>query len=754
MGRWIKGGLIGLATGLVGALLAVTPLYGALEHGIGLPWLFHLRGAIAPPAEVAVVAINGQTGAALGLGALPRDWPRTIHARLIDALVERGASVIVFDVDFRQPKVPEDDQALADAMARAGRVVLFEHLDGKRQPILDAQGQQRGSVWVESLHQPLPALAQAARGLGPFPLPKLEASLDQFWVFKSSARDVPTMPAVAVQVHALGVYPELLARLQALAVPGVDTLPPQVEAIQGAEGLRQLMLALRRTFEQAPGLAGRLGAVGPEIAARQMDPAAPTERLLAALFALYGGPNERPLNFYGPPWTVPTVPYQAVIQARASDPAPGGIDLRGKVVFVGFSDLFDPGQPDRFYTVFTRDDGVDLSGVEIAATAVGNLLSDRSLRAPDAWMALGGLLLFGLLLGAILYLLPALIGVPLAILLAALYAAGAQFAFNGADLWLPVATPLLVQFPLALFVGLIGHYLLERGKVRHISEAMRYYLPESVHRELTGRTLDPASVNRVVFSTCLATDMSGFSTIAEQMKPGDLAKFLNDYFDSLAQPLKRHGVDVTEFRADAIMCAWTGDPLDPGVRKQPILASLEAAHAIAAFKDRHQMAGAKLRIGMEAGEVYVGHAGGGGHFVYSIVGDSANTASRIEGLNKHLGTQILATRSVAAGFDTDLLLRPLGRFRFVGKTDALPIVEVLAHRGDATPAMTDLCDRFAEALDRFGRADWTKASELFNAILGRYPQDGPSGFYLDLCERYGKGQAPTEDPGIVNMTAK
>jgi adenylate cyclase len=283
---------------------------------------------------------------------------------------------------------------------------------------------------------------------------------------------------------------------------------------------------------------------------------------------------------------------------------------------------------------------------------------------------------------------------------------------------------------------------------------MRYYLPENVHRELTAQALDPANLNRVVFSTCLATDMSGFSTIAEQMRPGELAQFLTDYFDSLAQPLKRHGVDVTEFRADAIMCAWTGDPLDPSVRKQPILASLEAARAIADFKDRHQMAGAKLRIGMEAGEVYVGHAGGGGHFVYSIVGDSANTASRIEGLNKHLGTQILATRSVAAGFDTDLLLRPLGRFRFVGKTEALPIVEVLAYRGDATPAMVDLCDRFAEALDRFGRADWTWAGELFKAILGRYPQDGPTAFYLDLCERYAKGQAPTEDPAIVNMTAK
>ena len=90
----------------------------------------------------------------------------------------------------------------------------------------------------------------------------------------------------------------------------------------------------------------------------------------------------------------------------------------------------------------------------------------------------------------------------------------------------------------------------------------------------------------------------------------------------------------------------------------------------------------------------------------------------------------------------------------MGKTDGLPIVEVLSHRGDATPAMIDLCERFSEALDRFERADWTKAAELFKAILGTYPQDGPSGFYLDLCDRYRQGQAPTEDPGIVNMTAK
>jgi adenylate cyclase len=745
MRRWMTALAIGLFVGLVGALFDLTPWGVAFERSVGLPWLFKLRGSVTPPDDVVVVAMDGRTGERLDLPSLPRDWPRSVHGRLVDALVERGAAVIVFDVHFGRDKDAASDQALVDAVARAGRVILVELLTGKRIPISDQSGRHVGVVWAEEAIPPFEALAQAASGVASFPLPKAGASVDQFWAFKESADEAPTLPAMALQLYGRDLAAALVKRLETAGVDVTDLSARVSAAFDDPEQLRNLMRELHDLYRQhAQVLMG-------DASRREERAATPLE---AALEALYAGDSYRFLNFYGPPGSILTVPYHAVLAGGDPNVSPDALDFRGKVVFVGYSDLFDPGQPDRFYTVFTRDDGVDLSGVEIAATAFANLLTDRSLRLPGPWPSLIGLLLFGLVMGAMLYLLPAIAGVPLAILLAALYAVAAQWSFNQGAVWLPTAIPMLMQFPLALFIGLLLQYLLERGRVNHISQAMSYYLPESVHRDLTARTLDPASINRVVFSTCLATDMSGFSTVAEQMKPGELAEFLNDYFDSLAQPLKRHGVEVTEFRADAIMCAWTGDALDPSVRKQPILASLEAADAIAGFKDRHQMAGAKLRIGMETGEVYVGHAGGGGHFVYSIVGDSANTASRIEGLNKHVGTQILATRSVTVGFDDELLLRDIGRFRFAGKTEALPIVEVLSRRDKASPAMTALCERFAEALDRFDRADWSGAAERFKAILGDYPQDGPSGFYLDLCERYRKGQAPTEDPGVVNMTAK
>jgi adenylate cyclase len=247
--------------------------------------------------------------------------------------------------------------------------------------------------------------------------------------------------------------------------------------------------------------------------------------------------------------------------------------------------------------------------------------------------------------------------------------------------------------------------------------------------------------------------MAGFSTLAENMGPGELAEFLNDYFDTLSRPLRDYDVTVTEFRADAIMCAWTGEESDPEIRKKPILASLQAADAIEDFKARHDAFDASLRIGMEAGEVYVGHSGGGGHFVYSIVGDCANTASRIEGLNKQIGTQILATEAVIEGLD-NLLIRPLGHFVFVGKTEPLPIVQILSLSTDATAQQGELCERFATGFDLFMRAEWKKASKEFKTILKGFPHDGPARFYFSQCQSRIKAKSLTENPHVINMTQK
>jgi adenylate cyclase len=228
---------------------------------------------------------------------------------------------------------------------------------------------------------------------------------------------------------------------------------------------------------------------------------------------------------------------------------------------------------------------------------------------------------------------------------------------------------------------------------------------------------------------------------------------LNDYFETLAAPLKNHKVHVTEFRADAIMCAWISDQPSADPRRKALLAALEAGEAIKDFRQRHDMPGAKLRIGLESGWIYVGHAGGGGRFVYSIVGDSANTASRVEGLNKHVGTQILATGEVVAGFE-NLVTRYLGDFQFVGKTEAIPIFEVLAKRESATDEQLRLGEEFDQAMAVYRESKWAEAASHFERMLSEYTDDGPSQFYLARCQRFLSNPDQGDSGSVIRMDAK
>ena len=747
MRKWRRGIFFGLALGCIASVFAFTPWYQKLENSLGLYALFHLRGAIAAPPELVVVGINNRTGAKLQLAQLPRDWPRSMHAQLIEKL--QGAAVIIFDMDFRQAKDPASDAAFAAAIARAGNVVLFEHLDGRLQPVEDSEGRHQGAIWIENREPPLPIFAQAAQGLGPFPLPKLDAGVDRFWTFKSSASDVPTMPVVALQIYAQKILGDKLAGSGIfLARTFTADSTTNTSATATALQLKDWMLAQRAHFENQ--------SANPAIQREQLTSEQLTDeqaRLLHSLVQLYRGANVRFLNFYGGPGSILNLPYQSVIQGEDPNLAPGALDVRGKIVFVGYSDLFDPGQPDRFYTIFTQDNGVDLSGVEIAATALGNLLRDESLKPLGAVHTLLLLLAFGLVLGAISYLMPANFGVPASLLLAGIYLALAQWNFNQHHFWWPLATPLLVIVPLALTLGLFGQYRLERKRARTFSDAIRLYLPEEVSRQMAVDSERAANViNKVTYSSCLATDMAGFSTLAETMNPGQLAQFLNDYFEALAQPLKEQGVNITEFRADAIMCAWTGPRDDPRVRRLPIIAALAACKAIAKFNLTRDLSG-QLRVGIAEGDVYVGHAGGGGHFVYSIVGDCANTASRIEGLNKQLHTQVLATSSVLQGIE-DFLTRRVGNFYFVGKSEALAICEIAAPFNLASDTQKQIFYDYQIALDYFEAGDWNRAQAQLEAILMAHPQDGPSQFLHRRCREYLASDNLPSNPQIITLTSK
>ncbi|MGZ8135908.1 MAG: CHASE2 domain-containing protein [Methylococcaceae bacterium] len=751
MRRWVSGLIGSFCVAIGGILIGLSPVGADMEQSLGLRWLFLMRGSIAPPSNVVVVALDDQTGGRLGLSKLPREWPRSVHGRLVDALVRRGASAIVFDFDFQTSKRSEDDMAFAKSIAASGRVVLTEKLIGKRQPLFGPDGRMKGALWVEQLVSTIPVLAQSAKGSGTFPLPKVDVAVHEFWTFKHGVEYAPTTPSVALQIHASEVYPRLVNLLEEAGVTEASALPGRIEKTDRAPKIRSLMLELRRLFLQTPQLDEKLRKTIEET--RNSKLSGVDLQLLDALIGFYAGNDHRYLNFYGPPGSITTVPYHAVLGEGAADVGKNLPDLTGKAVFVGYSDIYDPSQPDRFYTVFTNSDGVDLSGVEIAATAFGNLLTNRSLTPAESATTVATLAVFGGVAGGFTQIMPAIVSVPLTLIMGGLYVYFSEQAFAEHNLWLSLAVPLLLQLPLALFSGLIAQYLSERRKKKRATRAISFYLPEKMAKDFTDKNLESSALNKVTYSICFASDMAGFTTISEQLKPKELAVFLNDYFETFSVPLRRHGVDVIEFRADGIMCAWTSEKPHASVRRQASIAALEAVEAISRFSLRHTLLTQPLRIGLEAGMVYVGHAGGGGHFVYSIVGDCANTAARIEGLNKKMGTRILASRTAVEDVD-GLLLRYLGDFQFVGKTEALPIVEIMSTNESATPTQIVLCQRYEEAMTAFLSGGYLGARALFQAISSEYPDDGPSRFHLAYCQDLVNKSAASENPTVIRLDSK
>lgn len=751
-------GLSTAAAAMIGIAFAALPWGAALEEAVGLDWLFRLRGPVPAPSDVAVVAFDRSTARELELSPDSRDWSRVWHARIIDQLTARGASVIALDIAFDTPREEDEDAALTAAVAQSGRVVLFERLAAERRAITDPTGKLKGFVWSEQLVPPIDRLLKGAIGCAPFPLPKVGPTVRRFWAFKPGP-DVATLPAVALQVHALDLLGSWRNLLRAAGAGGVDELPRSRQEITNAAALRRMMRHLRATFQSDPGLADRVvqhlnDASIPALTAL----AGEQRRRLTALARLYQGGDDRYVNFYGPPGTIATVPYHTLLQGQQVRPemprgGPPRPDLAGKVVFVGSSDLHDPGQPDRFSTVFSRADGVDLSGVEIAATAYANLSSTSSIRQAGPLTAGGVLLGFGAVVGFAAAALGAPFAVPAVVALTASFVAAVYLAFAGAHLWLPLTTPLFVQVPVALVVGLLGQYVVARRERQRARRMASYFIPEQVVREVTEKGLHPLSIGREVYATCLATDVESFTAVTEALRPQELAHLMNEYFETLAAALQKNGADICEFYADSIMAAWTSHGPDPDLYRHACLAALDARAAINQFNARNGAKALPTRIGLHAGRVLMGPAGGGGRFVYGVRGDAANVAARIEQLNKHLQTRILASWDVCGG-ETDLILRPVGNFKLMGKSSALSLAEIVGRAGEVDPGKQRLLQRFDDALAVFRRQRWTEAALLFKAILDDDPHDGPSRFYLSRCRLYEMTAPAQEDAAVISMLTK
>jgi adenylate cyclase len=751
MTRPAKALILGVTTGILGVLASSLPFILDLEERAGLDWLFTLRGPVTPPDEVVIVSLDRASADALNLPVEPGKWPRSYHAELLSKLTEAGADVIVLDIFFKEPHEPAVDAALAQAIEASKRVVLFEYTKKDITRLYDNSGHYSGELIAQRLVPPVEPIASAPLARAPFPLPVFPVKVSQFWAFTPGTGDLPTEPAIALQLYTAALYPELIALIRKAnpytTLPAVRTTAGLFEK----HAVRESILALRQLFTTSPSLTSNVSEALHSEAWRDNSPE--QQALLHALIKMYSNPDSHYINFYGPPQTITTLPYVQVLRPGLDFTGTRQtVDLQGKAVFIGYSERLQPEQLDEFYTVYSQNNGLHLSGVEIAATAFANLLHDNPVTPvplPLQFLLLAG---WGVLLGACIRLLPVLPAAIFGTTMAALYLLASQLLFNQQAIWLPLITPLLIQLPFALFVAIVLQYLEVRRERESIRTAFGMYLPAPVVDSLANDIARGKSEGKLVYGTCLSTDAEKYTTLSEGMDPAALAELMNAYYETLFQPVRHYGGTISDVVGDAMLAIWTASTPEPNLRRQAILAALAINEAVKQPEVGNIPHHLPTRLGLHTGQVMLGSIGAVDHYEYRAVGDIVNTSTRIQSMNSYLGTRILLTREVLEGID-GLVTRDIGSFVLAGKTRPVVIHELIGQESMASDtAAVEQRLLFAEALAAFRHGDWSLARTLFTQHLAINRRDGVSRYYLNLCRHH---QQPGNDwNGAIRLDTK
>ncbi|MGE5894703.1 MAG: CHASE2 domain-containing protein [bacterium] len=749
MTRPAKAILLGAITGVVGVLIWVLPFGHGFEEELGLALLFKLRGIRQPPPGVVVVNVDHDSAESLGLPFGTEKWPRHFHGKLVEKLSEAGASVIAFDIAFSSNHSPHEDTAFARSVQKAGNVVFCALLRRDTLSLSDERGLPAGTVNIERIEPPIALLEESAIAVAPFPLPRVPIRVNQYWTFKTSAGEVPTLPVVAFQIYAMNVYSDFIGLLEKHGASLSRDVPRKGDEILSRGNLADAMRLIRTAVKQDPAITRRI------LRDLEKSTADPAQRsVLVALTRLYLSPDSTYLNFYGPPHTIATIPfsdaYRSLVEGKKDAKK---YDFAGKAVFIGSAESRQPYQKDGFYSVYTQPTGLDLGGVEIAATAFANVLEGKPVMPLPLTASLAVIILFGMAGGLICYVPRTALSSLAFAGFAVLYLALSVYLFKSTALWIPLMVPLLVQTPTALFGSALWKYLDSRKEQQKIRRAFSYYLPEDVIDRLTGNLDDMRTESRVVSGICLYTDIEQYTSLSEHVSPEELGSVINKFYEFLFGPVKQHGGVISNVVADSMLALWVSPQRSVQQRKHACLAALDVMSSVRGFNALSRDLRVTVRIGVNCGNIFLGNIGAMDHYEYRPVGDIVNTAARIEGLNKYLGTRILVTEEMAQDVD-GILMRDMGRFLLYGKSKPVVVYELLCRKEEETSESGELCRHFLEALAAFQNREWDEASQRFGDIIRDYNDDGPSHFYLGMCGRFRENPPGPDWDGTIRMEKK
>lgn len=459
------------------------------------------------------------------------------------------------------------------------------------------------------------------------------------------------------------------------------------------------------------------------------------------------------VNYAGPP--------KSIASFSATDLLNGEVPgfLRDKIVVVGAKpgmvgaaaglDLFST----PFHRLDLRGDLSLMSGVEIQATLLANLLKQnwlvRSDPRHDTWMVV----ITGLFAGLVFTRLRPLHAMFAGLLGILLLIAAGTLAVHYQRLWFPWSVVAFLQIPVAVVWGTASHFYVERffrekldEQQRQLRDAFAKYLSPQMLERLTAEGFQMRVGGEKVEAAMMFTDLENFTNMCERVgDPERIVATLNDYFERTTSHIFDNDGVVIKFIGDAIFAVWGAPIREPD-------AALKAARAAWKLNQNDTLVidgvALKTRIGVHFGDVVAGNIGSARRVDYTLIGDAVNLAARLESLNKTLGTHILISEEVQQKLGGEFCTRLVGRFKVKGRREVTVIHELL---GPVTPhGEPEWISLYHQALDAFAMRDPMEARRLFFAVEeSRGEPDGPSGYFLN---RLNLGEWSHD--GVVEMTEK
>jgi adenylate cyclase len=257
--------------------------------------------------------------------------------------------------------------------------------------------------------------------------------------------------------------------------------------------------------------------------------------------------------------------------------------------------------------------------------------------------------------------------------------------------------------------------------------------------------------------TAFFSDVQGFTAISEALTAEEVVELLNEFLTEMTDIILGYEGTIDKFEGDAIIGFFGAPTILPDHATKACKACVDMQKRLAELRTKWQAEkrpALKMRIGMNTGSAVVGNMGSRNKMDYTMMGDTVNTAARLEGVNKVYGTYTMISDATYTLARNDIFVRELDSVTVVGKEAPVGVYELLGYPGEIDDVQISVAEWYAKGLAAYRNRDWSEAIGHFSAALSANPHDGPSQTMLGRCRDF-EGNPPGDNwNGAFTMDTK